>query len=222
MSPGGVGATGAYVWCDLVKWIVMKMRMKNVHDILIASILHCFSLILTPTTFPSRPVTSYHITSHRIMTPSSDPIRSHLISFHITPSHLTSSHPISSHPIPSGLISPSHHTAKTHETFIGPPLDEEDGASRVLDPVFSHILSGGKDRAHGNFYKDYFKASWWYEYLKNTEYGIQNTEYRLFLDNARKINNSVMQCSLFLAAILENLMFVLGVTGSQTSRWIAL
>ena len=62
--------------------------------------------------------------------------------------------------IPSQPLLSHHHSAKTHETFIGPPLDEEDGASRVLDPVFSHILSGGKDRAHGNFYKDYFKASW--------------------------------------------------------------
>ncbi|CAL1157150.1 unnamed protein product [Cladocopium goreaui] len=29
--------------------------------------------------------------------------------------------------------------AATHETWIGPPLDEEDGAARVLDPLFSHL-----------------------------------------------------------------------------------
>ena len=51
-------------------------------------------------------------------------------------------------------------TAKTHETFIGPPLDDEDGASRVLDPIFNHINTGGVERPFGNFYKDYFKASW--------------------------------------------------------------
>ena len=27
-------------------------------------------------------------------------------------------------------------TAALHETFVGPPLDDEDGAARVLDPVF--------------------------------------------------------------------------------------
>ncbi|CAE7634551.1 unnamed protein product [Symbiodinium pilosum] len=30
--------------------------------------------------------------------------------------------------------------AASHETWVGPPLDEEDGAARVLDPVFSHLL----------------------------------------------------------------------------------
>ena len=57
-------------------------------------------------------------------------------------------------------LRPSHFSARTHETFIGPPLDDEDGASRVLDPIFSHINSGGTEKHHGNFYKDYFKASW--------------------------------------------------------------
>ena len=51
-------------------------------------------------------------------------------------------------------------TAKVHETFIGPPLDDEDGAARVLDPVFSYIASEGEIKMFGNFYKDYMKASW--------------------------------------------------------------
>jgi hypothetical protein len=50
--------------------------------------------------------------------------------------------------------------AATHETFVGPPLDEEDGAARVLDPLFSHVNNGGVERHCGNFYKDYLKASW--------------------------------------------------------------
>ena len=29
--------------------------------------------------------------------------------------------------------------AATHETHIGPPLDETDGAARVLDPLFMHV-----------------------------------------------------------------------------------
>ena len=53
-------------------------------------------------------------------------------------------------------------TASTHETFVGPPLDDEDGSSRVVDPIFSHVnnhVSGSKLQ-FGNFYKDYYKASW--------------------------------------------------------------
>ena len=50
--------------------------------------------------------------------------------------------------------------AKIHETFIGPPLDDLDGASRVLDPVFDHINSGGKDTSNGHFWKDYMKSNW--------------------------------------------------------------
>ena len=47
-----------------------------------------------------------------------------------------------------------------HETFVNPPLDEEDGAARVLDPVFGHINSHGREKPVGNFFKDYMKASW--------------------------------------------------------------
>lgn len=47
-----------------------------------------------------------------------------------------------------------------HETFVGPPLDDEDGAARVLDPVFSYVNSGGATKMFGHFYKDYMKASW--------------------------------------------------------------
>ena len=91
-------------------------------------------------------------------------------------------------------------TAAAHETFIGPPLDDEvrtchcrilkarrtgshftgvlllcagvvwcgvgwcgvgqDGAARVVDPIFVHVNSGGRDAPHGFFWKDYLKASW--------------------------------------------------------------
>eukprot|EP00927_Polykrikos_kofoidii_P039235 TRINITY_DN33666_c0_g1_i1.p1 TRINITY_DN33666_c0_g1~~TRINITY_DN33666_c0_g1_i1.p1 ORF type:complete len:590 (-),score=112.90 TRINITY_DN33666_c0_g1_i1:157-1926(-) len=49
--------------------------------------------------------------------------------------------------------------AATHATHVGPPLDEEDGAARVLDPIFQHL----KDPSwlvHGVFFKNYFSAGW--------------------------------------------------------------
>jgi len=56
---------------------------------------------------------------------------------------------------------------RTHETFVGPPLDDEDGASRVLDPIFTFLNEYRKSNRNdkikinfGNFYKDYYKASW--------------------------------------------------------------
>lgn len=42
----------------------------------------------------------------------------------------------------------------------GPPLDEEDGAARVLDPIFTHLQSGGADTTHGIFFKDYKQSPW--------------------------------------------------------------
>lgn len=50
--------------------------------------------------------------------------------------------------------------SRIHETFVGPPLDDLDGAARVLDPIFSHVLSGGRDTSNGHFWKDYMKANW--------------------------------------------------------------
>ena len=50
--------------------------------------------------------------------------------------------------------------SQAHETFVGPPLDDEDGAARVLDPVFSYINSHGTVKLYGHFLKDYMKASW--------------------------------------------------------------
>merc|ERR1712050_792316 len=41
----------------------------------------------------------------------------------------------------------------THKTHVGPPLDEDDGASRVLDPIFLHVRSGWKEC--GLFWKHY-------------------------------------------------------------------
>jgi len=49
--------------------------------------------------------------------------------------------------------------AATHATFVAPPLDEEDGAARVLDPVFCHL----KDPTwliRGKLFKDFFVANW--------------------------------------------------------------
>ena len=79
--------------------------------------------------------------------------------------------------------------AKTHRTHVGPPLDEEDGAARVVDPIFNHLAelesdsqrratdqrvggdgggrgSHAKSRAQnaqpptGVFYKDYRASPW--------------------------------------------------------------
>ena len=50
--------------------------------------------------------------------------------------------------------------ARRHETHVGPPLDDDDGASRVLDPIFRHLNSAGEWRQHGFFFKDYEVSSW--------------------------------------------------------------
>ena len=49
--------------------------------------------------------------------------------------------------------------AATHQTLVAPPLDEVDGAARVLDPVFSHL----RDAAwvvRGKLWKDYQVSAW--------------------------------------------------------------
>jgi len=49
--------------------------------------------------------------------------------------------------------------ASTQDTFVGPPLDEVDGAARVLDPIFRHI----NDPAwlvRGKFFKNYYVSAW--------------------------------------------------------------
>mmetsp|Transcript_88420 Transcript_88420/g.253267 ORF Transcript_88420/g.253267 Transcript_88420/m.253267 type:complete len:577 (+) Transcript_88420:97-1827(+) len=49
--------------------------------------------------------------------------------------------------------------AAAKATWVAPPLDEEDGAARVLDPVFSHL----RDQAwlvRGKFFKNYFVCQW--------------------------------------------------------------
>jgi len=49
--------------------------------------------------------------------------------------------------------------AASHATWVGPPLDEDDGAARVLDPVFSHLL----DQTwllRGKFFKNYYVCGW--------------------------------------------------------------
>ena len=49
--------------------------------------------------------------------------------------------------------------AATHETHVGPPLDEEDGAARVLDPVFMHVADNSWT-IHGKLWKDYHVTPW--------------------------------------------------------------
>ena len=48
--------------------------------------------------------------------------------------------------------------AKLHATHVGPPLDEEDGAARVTDPIYMHVLQGTTQ--HGVFFKDYRPSPW--------------------------------------------------------------
>ena len=48
---------------------------------------------------------------------------------------------------------------QTHATHIGPPLDEEDGAARVLDPVFSHLIDETW-LLRGQFFRNYFIGGW--------------------------------------------------------------
>ena len=50
--------------------------------------------------------------------------------------------------------------ARCHETHVAPPLDDDDGASRVLDPIFRHLNTAGEWRQHGFFFKDYEVSSW--------------------------------------------------------------
>ena len=49
--------------------------------------------------------------------------------------------------------------AQTHATFIAAPLDEEDGAARVLDPVFMHIADPAW-LVRGQFLRNYYVAGW--------------------------------------------------------------
>ena len=49
--------------------------------------------------------------------------------------------------------------ASTHETWVATPLDEVDGASRVLDPIFSHEKDA-KWLVRGRFFRNYFVANW--------------------------------------------------------------
>ena len=49
--------------------------------------------------------------------------------------------------------------ASIHETQVAPPLDEVDGAARVLDPVFLHVIDH-KWTEKGHLWKDYKKTAW--------------------------------------------------------------
>jgi len=49
--------------------------------------------------------------------------------------------------------------AALHQTQVGPPLDEVDGAARVLDPIFMHA----RDNTwvyRGKLWKDYRIVRW--------------------------------------------------------------
>ena len=49
--------------------------------------------------------------------------------------------------------------AATHQTHINTPLDEVDGAARVLDPIFAHLNDSTKV-PKGRFFKDYHVSFW--------------------------------------------------------------
>jgi NAD(P)-dependent dehydrogenase (short-subunit alcohol dehydrogenase family) len=53
---------------------------------------------------------------------------------------------------------PSELTARKQELGLEPPIDEEDGAARILDPVFTAYRSGRA--SFGMFYKDYLPSKW--------------------------------------------------------------
>jgi len=50
--------------------------------------------------------------------------------------------------------------ASKHETHVGPPLDEIDGAARVLDPIFMHVNSDTDWREVGLFWRNYKVSTW--------------------------------------------------------------
>ena len=47
---------------------------------------------------------------------------------------------------------------KREEHGFHPPLDIVDGAARIVDPIFSGLLSG--QHASGVFFKDYLPTDW--------------------------------------------------------------
>lgn len=49
---------------------------------------------------------------------------------------------------------------KSDNKIFYPPLDEIDGAARVLDPIFTTINQNAKDPVYGIFLKDYYRTSW--------------------------------------------------------------
>ena len=40
------------------------------------------------------------------------------------------------------------------------PLDEIDGAARVLDPIFCHVKEPKSWRVRGRFFRNYYVAGW--------------------------------------------------------------
>ena len=51
-------------------------------------------------------------------------------------------------------------TSARHATWVGPPLDEVDGAARVLDPVFCHLKDPKKWLIKGYCFRNFFVAGW--------------------------------------------------------------
>jgi NAD(P)-dependent dehydrogenase (short-subunit alcohol dehydrogenase family) len=51
-----------------------------------------------------------------------------------------------------------HATRKRDDLGFQPPLDIVDGAARVLDPIFTGVLTG--QHTYGKFFKDYHPAAW--------------------------------------------------------------
>jgi len=52
----------------------------------------------------------------------------------------------------------SVHIARKYEEYFRNPLDEIDGAARILDPIFTRLQHGPV--IYGKFFKDYEIAAW--------------------------------------------------------------
>lgn len=55
---------------------------------------------------------------------------------------------------------PLQEKLKPHHGDFHPPLDEIDGAARILDPIFKMINCGSNSKEYGVFYKDYLPTEW--------------------------------------------------------------
>ena len=54
---------------------------------------------------------------------------------------------------------PTHSLTRTVPRWVAAPLDEEDGAARVLDPFFMHLADPAW-LVRGQFFRNYYVAGW--------------------------------------------------------------